>query len=329
MRTVCLQKTISPYHCFAATLLAMTVLCTPSQQHCLSPFKRRSVYNIGSNYQKGPHMSSSEKINKQSLVSLEKFADNEWRFIYAPQLEPISQQLEKIVNDLNASNQEMALKILEQIKKQVPDYIASYVYISLILMNMGDFEQAVSVIEEGLGHIAQLFPEDFFEEQPLLEWQEASNRPFLRCLANLMFALMELREYEKATEVGEQLLMMNPNDHQGIRDPLLQCYFELNMLDPALELCDIYADDTLPAIAFGHGLLLIKKDKLAEAQAQLTIASEFFPEVAKELVSDKHAATKETELMSDPIQADEYWRTFGKYWQATPDALALLKKLVQ
>lgn len=53
--------------------------------------------------------------------------------------------------------------------------------------------------------------------QGLLRWSWLENRHFLRCLHGLGLCLWRLGRFEEAAKVFEELLWLNPLDHQGAR----------------------------------------------------------------------------------------------------------------
>ena len=63
--------------------------------------------------------------------------------------------------------------------------------------------------------IGQLsLPPDF---NGVLSWGVIGNRPFLRCLHGYGLSLWRVRNFERANEVFQRMLWLNPSDNQGVR----------------------------------------------------------------------------------------------------------------
>lgn len=267
--------------------------------------------------------------NEVSAFSLKKFGKNEWEFIYPSELNPLITQFDQVAKDLTRSNAEQALKLFNALKKQLPQYIDLYNLIALIHMWRKEYEEAIDTIETGLDHIKQLFPDDFFKEQPLVEWSIQSNRPFLSCLSKLGISLTYTKRYRDAIDIFEQLMMMNPQDHLGIRNLLLWVYLKEEWLSAAKDLCVFYKDDMLPPLSYGYALVLYKQGDLEQAQLQLSSACEFYPAIAERLLKMTSENFHEDllTLFEKPDDAEIYANNYGVFWHETTDALALLAKV--
>ena len=120
-----------------------------------------------------------------------------------------------------------------------------------------------------------------------LEWGWHENRPALSLLASLAFYYVENDDPERAVDLLEWcVLTLNPNDNQGLRDPLIHHYLRINRSDDALRLAARYPDD-LPAMQYGGILALFMADKIEEAARQLKQTARAYPEIASMLLSAK------------------------------------------
>ena len=118
-----------------------------------------------------------------------------------------------------------------------------------------------------------------------LEWGWRENRPALSLLASLAFYHIEHDAPERAVDLLEWcVLTLNPNDNQGLREPLIHHYLRANRIDDALRLAARYPDD-LPAMQYGGILALYMAGKLEEAARQLKQTARAYPEIASMLLS--------------------------------------------
>ena len=103
----------------------------------------------------------------------------------------------------------------------------------------------------------------FFEEQIKAcgeghgLWGYIEARDFMRLLEEEAKALVELGEMDRAAEVYEEMLALNPNDDQGIRSSLLRIFMIHRRLDDARKLLDRFPNDTMMDMAYGRALLEI------------------------------------------------------------------------
>lgn len=81
------------------------------------------------------------------------------------------------------------------------------------------------------------------ESEDMAWWGFMGTRPWMRAQQNLGLAFIEAGDTDYAIEVFEQLLLLNPNDNQGIRYLLLQLFAETGNEDDCKALFDIYPDD--------------------------------------------------------------------------------------
>lgn len=118
-----------------------------------------------------------------------------------------------------------------------------------------------------------------------LEWGWHENRPALSLLADLAFHHAEHDDPERAVDLLEWcVLTLNPNDNQGLRDPLIHHYLRVNRSDDALRLAARYPDD-LPAMQYGGILALYMAGRIEEAARQLKQTARAYPEIASMLLS--------------------------------------------
>ena len=98
-----------------------------------------------------------------------------------------------------------------------------------------------------------------------------------------------------AKKIFEDIVEMNPDDNQGIRDLLCSCYFALGDNESVLKLCKKYEDDAMPALMFGRVLVLFMLGRLDEARRALLEAAKYGANVAMEIMEKKHKVVKTNE----------------------------------
>lgn len=74
-------------------------------------------------------------------------------------------------------------------------------------------------------------------------WGAMQTRPFMRAVVAHADALKELTGYEAVLVDYQYMLILNPNDNQGVRYEALPLFIELNLIDQACKLFCAYPDD--------------------------------------------------------------------------------------
>src|SRR5699024_4510382 len=95
----------------------------------------------------------------------------------------------------------------------------------------------------------------FFKENKGYFWGLIETRPYMRAKATYAALLDKMGFLEAAIEQYEELLELNPNDNQGIRDLLLPLYIESESFDEALKLLNAYKDDVSATLMFSRALV--------------------------------------------------------------------------
>lgn len=80
-----------------------------------------------------------------------------------------------------------------------------------------DINEAVKLYEKAIKAGEKALGEKFFEEEKGYFWGIFETRPYMRAKAGLADCLYALGEIEKAINIYEEMLELNPNDNQGIR----------------------------------------------------------------------------------------------------------------
>ncbi len=267
----------------------------------------------------------------EKIVTLRGNDKDTWQFVYSESAEPIFRKFDRALDAMDAGLPVTATQQIQEIACEHPDFIDAYAHLGLFLMEEGEYKKAYIILDKGLANIQPILPKNFFAICPQLIWGILDNRPFLRCYANLGHCYLALNRMDLARDIFENLIMMNPNDNQGIRNLLIGCYFSKNEISTVLDLCNKYPKDILPATMYGKVLCLYQLGEIKAAEEQLRIAMGFAPKVAQELVRATHKKPKNCDkypgiVIGSEEEAYEYWLTHGKYWKNAKGAINFLKQ---
>lgn len=272
-----------------------------------------------------------KKKSNTAHIFLESVGKNEWRFVYNKNFRKLLDEFYDACEIMDAGRYQEASLIFNKIINLAPEFFDAYNSLAMILMVCDQKNEGLICLETGFEKALTLFPKNFFEKPNKLEWGWLENRGFLRSYANLGLYYLEKNKTLEAKLIFERIITMNPNDNQGIRDPLLSCYFKLHLLEEAFKLCSTYDGDMLVAMTYGKALLLYIQENEKGALNQLTAAVEFSPRVIKELLKSRNIKPKDYGegpgiLLGGSEEAYEYCKIYKKYWVATPGAMLFLNK---
>jgi tetratricopeptide (TPR) repeat protein len=222
-----------------------------------SPAKKKSAPNAdiaAAMRQLEKLMASSELITKEDLdamlASLHGPSPTDGLNDAVADARDEAQQL--AFDAMEAESEAQARKLAKRALRLDPDCVDA-----LVVMNdldapttremIAGLQQAVAVGERSLG--AQ-----FIRENTGHFWMLIETRPYMRAMEQLARLLFAEGLNLDAIRVYERMLELNPNDNQGVRDPLLGAYLCADDLEGAGKLLKKYKDDAGANIAWGRVL---------------------------------------------------------------------------
>jgi tetratricopeptide (TPR) repeat protein len=114
------------------------------------------------------------------------------------------------------------------------------------------YRQGVEAGERALG-------KDAFEEDVGHFWGILETRPYMRARAALAGCLWASGKHDEAIEHYKDMLRLNPNDNQGIRDLLMPRLIEMKRDEEAEALYKEYHDDGMASWVYSRALLDFRK----------------------------------------------------------------------
>ena len=162
-----------------------------------------------------------------------------------------------------------------------------------------------------------------------LPWHWMENRPGLRLTAQLIDVCLDQRDRQRATDLMQWMLRINPHDNHGYRSVLVNELLRQERNDEALALIAAYPGDVHPETAYGEVLAHLRAGDEEKARAVLEHAlrsNRFVPELLR---PDHVQAPK---LLSHGValggkdQAWFYREDARDLWLATPGALDWLER---
>ena len=171
---------------------------------------------------------------------------------------------------MEAETEAEARKLAKRALRLDPDCVDA-----LVLMNDLDAPTRVQRIE-GLKKAVEAgeraLGAKFIQKNKGHFWLLIETRPWMRALGRLATELNEAGLNLDAVSIYERILELNPNDNQGVRDPLLGLYLAVGELKRAGKLLKKYENDALANFAWGRVLERFLNGDRAGAKAALGIA---------------------------------------------------------
>lgn len=253
---------------------------------------------------------------------------NEWFFENTVSIDRIQEKLYEIGETFPDSPEKTAGR-LRQIIKCHPLAFDAYYHLGFYYCWKKRVPEAIKVLERGHNNALKIFPKKFNMQKDLLPWGILENRPFLRMYSQLGIAYYDAGRLDDAITIFKNITLLNPDDNQGMRELLAECYFEKDDMDSMISLCEKYKDDSMPAIALGKVLALYRKGRIPDAKKEALKIMKHNKNIVNEITSRRHKAV-DSEVpgfveVGSRHEAYLYWLDFGRYWKDTPGAVDLLK----
>jgi len=195
---------------------------------------------------------------------------------------------------MEAESDAEAVKLAKRALRKDPDCVDALVVLAEIestsqrqlILRM---QKAVAAGERSLGA-------EFIAENQGHFWGIIETRPFMRALEQLAGLLRSEGINLDAIRHYETMIALNPNDNQGVRDPLLGLYLVVDNLDGARKLLQDYKEDASANFAWCRVLERFVSGDLPGASAALNKARKANPFVELYLIGRKALPKRPPEM---------------------------------
>ncbi|HWZ42254.1 MAG TPA: hypothetical protein VNW97_02200 [Candidatus Saccharimonadales bacterium] len=169
-----------------------------------------------------------------------------------------------------ARTAKQAIALARQALAKDPDCVAALI----VLADAGSksdkdyiarLEKAVAAGERSLGA-------GYFEENKGHFWGLLETRPYMRARETLAGFLLGIGRLPEAISHFEGILVLNPNDNQGVRDRLLNCYLATADLEKAQRLLRQYRDEYSAVFNWGRTMERFLAGDMKGAERALRLA---------------------------------------------------------
>lgn len=190
-------------------------------------------------------------------------------------------------------------------------------------------EIAIVFYERGIAIGRKLFGGDYLEEHKGAFWGFPETRAFMRCMQQCSDCLYEMGEVEQCVAILEEMIELNKNDNQGVRDQLLLYLLELREMDKFDKYAEMFKEDSMAFALFTRALhAFITEGKSENANEKLQKALSQNPYVAAKILSDTPIdGLAGYHGMGDENEANYYVFYAQDIWKNTKGAISWLKKI--
>ena len=189
-------------------------------------------------------------------------------------------------------------------------------------------EIASALYEKGIAIGRQIFGGQYLEEHKGAFWGFHETRPFMRCLQHYSDCLYTMGKVKECVAVLEEMIELNPNDNQGVRDQLLLYLIQLNEKKKFEKYAKMFKEDSMAFPLFNRALFAFMTEGETEnANKQLQKALKQNKFVAAKLLSKKPITDLADHYgFGDENEADYYTHFAQHIWQNTKGATEWLNK---
>ncbi len=137
-----------------------------------------------------------------------------------------------------------------------PDNAEAYNYLASVEK---DIDKAIKLYEKAIKAGEKTLGKKFFKEEKGYFWGMIETRPYMRAKSGLADCLYAKNEIDKAIEIYQEMLELNPNDNQGVRYLLSTLLLELDNLTKYEQFINNNEEEDCTIWNFNNALYNFKK----------------------------------------------------------------------
>lgn len=262
---------------------------------------------------------TENRLNQSGQPHVIHYTDNLWEFTYPASVdnETVYQVFSDAVDLLDYDDGQAEAELKKLVLKH-PYYIDAYNHLSIAFRNQDKIFESLLTAEKAFQQARSCFPKGFKWKDSQMLWGHIENRPFFRAIQCYGLECQYHKNHEKAIELYQLGLSLNPGDHQGLRYLLLETYFSMGNIKEADNLLSKHTDDGFIDMAFGRVTLAILENNIEKADSLLDKATVANPHFIYEVCKDRHRPPAPFRLPNEPFfdagvpvgsvqEAYEYW----------------------
>ncbi|MFP5285167.1 MAG: tetratricopeptide repeat protein [Thermoanaerobaculia bacterium] len=192
-----------------------------------------------------------------SPEELEAFLEGLGGEIPSAEPETPEEQAEDLVDEARLAFGRRRILLARRALELWPDCADAYVVLG---NEAATAEEALALCQRGVAAGERALGPEFFREDEGRFWGILETRPYMRARYGVAEALLALDRPEEAVPHLEDLLRLNPNDNQGVREDLVHALIGLGREEDAAALLERYAEDGSAVWAYARVLLAFRRE---------------------------------------------------------------------
>jgi len=219
----------------------------------------------------------------------------------------------------------MRIKLAREAIGVWPDCADAFV---LLAEGMPDPERRAELYRRGVEAAERTLGPARMKEDAGHFWGVLDTRPYMRARYGLADCLWNAGRRDEAVGHWRDLLRLNPNDNQGVRDILVPSLLELGRDEEAGQVLAAFEDDRSPIVTYSRALLEFRRGGEGVAAVRLLeTAVKSNSHVPKYLSGSARLPERlaSTYAMGGEDEATGAAVALLRAWEATPGAVAWLK----
>lgn len=253
--------------------------------------------------------------------------ENYWGFDYSESYKTAQDAYWRMCDD-DQFSPSVLRKGMAQLLEREPLLADAAINLGRIFLEEGQKKQAEKIYSATLDKLESLIPPEFKAGTHLVPWIIHENRPYLRLLLEYAFYIREYEGLAKSQPYFERVLVLNPNDNQGVRGILSTLYLKTNQEQKVVDLWKKYPDDMIKELALGYVLALYKTGKKEKAREHLIKNLPEYMQTISMILDPQPVELTDRITVGGKDEAYAYYLEQGSLWQATSGAVDLLTDLL-
>ncbi len=188
-------------------------------------------------------------------------------------------------------------------------------------------ETAILYYKNGIDIGKRVFAKTYLKDSIGNFWIIHETRSFMRCMQAYADCLKDMGRYHDSVSVYEEMIRLNPNDNQGVRDQLLLYLIKINESNKFRKYDKMYKEDLGAFMSFNRALFAFKTEGLtSNSNGLLQKAIKSNKYVIPKLISKtSNADFPEVYGIGDENEALFYCYFSHKIWHETAGAIDWIK----
>jgi tetratricopeptide (TPR) repeat protein len=202
-------------------------------------------------------------------------------------------------------------------------------FVLLAEESASSLEESIELFEKGVRAGGRALGEKTFTDDEGHFWGILETRPYMRARAGLANCLREAGKVDEAIGHYKELLRLNPNDNQGIREMLAVCLLATGRDAELAELLERYPGDVIAMGMYTEALLAFRiLGESPDASNKLSKAIKQNPHVPGYLLGRKRMPRRLPGhyVLGSVDEAANYVDLHGENWKKTKGALEWLDR---